>query len=248
LTKRYSGGLSFTSAFTWGKELDYAKGGDDNGGVPFYINWRRNYAPGDFDRAKNFEQSFTYELPAGHGHRYFNSGAGDLILGRWRLTGVISLVSGLPFTVQANGGTLNTPGTEQTATITGGLKVLHSIGSGKQWFDPTSFSQPSGCPGSTTPCPNPGLGNTGRNQFRGPGYIQDNFSLAKSIPVYRELAAEVRIDAVQLSNSPQFGLPNSSSISAGNFGQITSTLGSGQGTVNGIGGGRSLQGSVRISF
>jgi hypothetical protein len=251
LTKRYSAGLSFTSAFTWGKALDYATGGDDNGTLVFFINLRRNYAPADFDRAKNFEQSFTYELPAGRGHRYLNSGWGDAIAGGWRLTGVISAVSGLPFSVYANGGTLNTPGTAQLANITGSLKVLHNIGAGKQWLDPTSFSQPAGCPGSTTPCPNPGLGNTGRNQFRGPGYVQDNFSLAKRLHTYRELDTEIRIDAVQLSNSPQFNNPNSGSgniITAGNFGQVTSTLGSGQGTVNGVGGGRSLQGSIKINF
>ena len=247
LTKRYSSGLSLTSAFTWGKELDYATGGDDNGGEPFFINFRRNYAPGDFDRAKNFEQTFNYELPAGRGHAHFNSGVGDAVLGGWRLTGIVSMVSGLPFTVTANGGTLNTPGTQQDGSITGSLQVVHHIGPGNQWFNTGNFTQPAGCPGSTTPCPNPGLGNTGRNQFRGPGYIQDNVSIAKKFTIYRELALETRVDAVQLSNSPQFGLPNGSMTSS-NFGQITGTLGSGQGTVNGIGGGRSLQGSVKFSF
>ncbi len=247
LTKRYSSGLSLTSAFTWGKELDYATGGDDNGGVPFFINFRRNYAPGDFDRAKNFEQTFNYELPAGRGHAHFNSGVGDAVLGGWRLTGIVSMVSGLPFTVTANGGTLNTPGTQQDGSITGGVQVVHHIGPGNQWFNTGNFTQPAGCPGSTTPCPNPGLGNTGRNQFRGPGYIQDNVSIAKKFTIYRELLLETRVDAVQLSNSPQFGLPNGSMTSS-NFGQITGTLGSGQGTVNGIGGGRSLQGSVKFSF
>jgi hypothetical protein len=92
------------------------------------------------------------------------------------------------------------------------------------------------------------LGNTGRNQFRGPGYIQDNISLAKSFRLYRETALEARVDAFQLSNSPQFNNPNVSSITASNFGQVTSTLGSGQGSVNGIGGGRSLQGSLKIIF
>ena len=247
LTKRFSSGLSFTSAFTWGKELDYATGGDDNGGVPFFINFRRNYAPGDFDRAKNFEQTFNYELPAGRGHAHFNSGVGDAVLGGWRLTGIVSMVSGLPFTVTANGGTLNTPGTQQDGSITGSLQVAHHIGPGNQWFNTGNFTQPAGCPGSTTPCPNPGLGNTGRNQFRGPGYVQDNVSIAKKFTIYRELNLETRVDAVQLSNSPQFGLPNGSMTSS-NFGQITGTLGSGQGTVNGVGGGRSLQGSIKFQF
>jgi hypothetical protein len=157
------------------------------------------------------------------------------------------MVSGLPFTVTANGGTLNTPGTTQTGSVSGGLQVVHGIGPGVQWFNTTNFTQPAGCPGSTTPCPAPGLGNTGRNQFRGPGYLQDNFSIAKKFTIYRELALETRVDAVQLSNSPQFGLPNGSMTSS-NFGQITGTLGSGQGTVNGIGGGRSLQGSIKFQF
>ena len=33
-------------------------------------NLRRNYNLLDFDRKKNFEQTVTYELPAGHGHRF----------------------------------------------------------------------------------------------------------------------------------------------------------------------------------
>ncbi len=250
LTKRYSAGLSFTSAFTWGKALDYATGGDDNGGLVFFINERKNYAPADFDRARNFEQSFVYELPGGRGHKYFNSGIGDAVLGGWRLSGVISVLSGLPFSVYANQSSLNTPGTALLASMTGGPKVLHQIGPGKQWLDKSNFSQPVGCTGQT-PCTNPGLGNTGRNQFRGPGYWQNNVSLAKRFTLYHEFASEIRIDAVQLTNTPQFGLPNSGSgsiFTSSNFGQITGTLGSGQGSVNGIGGGRTLQGSLKISF
>jgi hypothetical protein len=259
LTKRFSNGLAFNSAFTWGKALGYATGGDDNGSMMFFINRRRNYAPADFDRAKNFEQSFTYSLPFGRGHAHFNNGVGDAVLGGWKLTGTISLLSGLPFSAYANGASLNTPGTAQTATLNGGFKVLHGIGSASPWFKndngplggSATWQQPLGCPAAPAPCPNPGLGNTGRNQFRGPGYIQDNFSIAKKFTIYRELGTEIRIDAVQLSNTPQFANPNAGSgniITAGNFGTVTSTLGSGQGTVNGVGGGRSLQGSVKIQF
>jgi len=92
-------------------------------------------------------------------------------------------------------------------------------------------------------------GNTGRNQFRGPGYIQDNVSLFKSFSLWREASLETRIDAFQLSNTPQFDKPTSNNCcTASSFGQVTNTLGSGQGSVNGIGGGRSLQASARINF
>jgi len=246
LTKHFSHGIAFTSGLTWGKGLGYIAG--DDGGLMFYINWRRNYAPTDFDRTLNFEQTFTYELPFGRGHKLLSSGVGDAVLGGWKVSGIISVLSGLPFTVSANGGTLNTPGTAQTASLTGSLRVLHHVGSGKQWFDPTNFSQPSGCTANPCTADNVGLGNTGRNQFRGPGYLQNNFSIFKRFTIYRETALEARVDAFQLSNTPQFANPNSGSITASNFGQVTGTLGSGQGSVNGIGGGRSLQGAIKFIF
>ena len=62
---------------------------------------------------------------------------------------------------------------------------------------------------------------------------------------------ETRFDAFQLSNTPQFSVPNSGSgnlFNTATFGTITGTLGSGQGSVNGVGGGRSLQASARITF
>jgi len=250
LTKRISYGLTFTSAFTWGKGLNYMNdddgGGGANSGLQFFINQRHNYGPTDFDRKTNFEQTFTYDLPAGHGHALFSSGVADAVLGGWKLGGLISVVSGMPFTVQASTTPLNTPGTALTATLTGSFQALHGIGTTSPWFNTSVFSQPTGCTGQS-PCTAPVLGNTGRNQFRGPGYIQDNASLFKKFTLYRETALEFRIDAFQLSNTPQFGQPGNTTTSS-TFGEVTSTLGSGQGSVNGVGGGRTLQGSLKFSF
>jgi hypothetical protein len=252
LTKRFAHGLGFNSAFTWGKGLGYVTGDDGNVIFLTTANLRRNYAPNDFDRKLNFEQSFTYELPAGRGHRYLNSGIGAYVLGGWKLAGTISAVSGLPFSVYANNGTLNTPGTAQLANLSGVYKVLGGIGPNNPWLDVSAFTQPGGCP--TTGCngSNVQLGNTGRNQFRGPGFIQNNFSLSKSFPLLHDFAAlETKLDAFQLSNTPQFAVPNSGSgniYTSGSFGRITNTLGSGQGSVNGVGGGRTLQASARITF
>ncbi|WP_348266112.1 TonB-dependent receptor [Edaphobacter paludis] len=248
LNRRLSSGLSLTSAFTWGKGLDYVSG--DDGGLTFFINPRRNYAPNSYDRTLNYEQSFTYALPFGRGRRWLNSGLTSLALGGWKVSGIISVVSGTPFTITADGSTLNTPGTTQTASLVDPYRVLHGIGQGKNWFDPTSFAQPAGCTVQPCTAANVGLGNTGRNQFRGPGYIQDNISLFKSFAIFRESSLETRIEAKQLSNTPQFANPNStySANPTSTFGQVTSTLSSGQGSVNGIGGGRSLQASAEITF
>jgi hypothetical protein len=273
LIKRVSYGLTFTSAFTWGKGLNYMSGDDGGGGASsglmFYINQRRNYSYTDFDRKVNFEETFTYELPFGRGHKWLNNNkAADYAIGGWKLSGLVSVVSGLPFTVTASGTNLNTPGTGATAVLNGSFTVLHGIGSSSPWFkndqgaqgSSATWQQPAGCTGytagtlsgsvytpSTCTAAVVGLGNTGRNQFRGPGYIQDNLSMFKKFNVYREDALEFRIDAFQLSNTPQFANPTSS-ITSGSFGEVTSTLGSGQGSVNGVGGGRTLQGSLKLSF
>ncbi len=255
LTRRFNHGVGFTSAFTWGKAENYQTGAQD-GGLLFWAGpVHRNYALADFDRTRNFEQTVTYELPAGHGHKYFNSGVTQYILGGWRTSAVISAVSGLPFTITSNS---VTSGTTQTANLIGVYKVLHNVAGGTtttypQWFDPGTASNPNfqapTCPilysvANPVACP---LGNTGRNQFRGPGYLSDNLSLFKNFPIFRESSLEARFDAFNFTNTPAFGLP-SSSITSSTFGQITGTLGSGAGNVNGVGGPRVLQAAVKLTF
>jgi hypothetical protein len=245
LTRRFTNGFMTQTAFTWGKGLGYQNG--DDGGLTFWLDQRRNYAPNDYDRRLNFEESFTYELPFGKGKRWLSNGVTASVLGGWKLSGIISVVSGTPFTVTANGGTINTPGQQQTANLVRPFHVLHGIGSGNNWFDTSSFKQPVGCTGN--PCPlayGSVLGSSGRNQFYGPGFIQDNISAFKTFAIWENLSLETRVDAFQLSNTPQFSNP-SNSITSSTFGQVTSTIGSGSG-VNGTGGGRALQLSGTIRF
>jgi hypothetical protein len=90
------------------------------------------------------------------------------------------------------------------------------------------------------------LGTSGRNQFNGPGFIQDNVSAFKTFPIWESLSLETRVDVFQLSNTPQFSNP-SNSFTSSTFGQVTGTTGSGSG-VNGTGGGRALQLSGTIRF
>lgn len=239
LNKRFARGLGFTTAFTWDRALNYQSA--DDGGLLFFAQLRRNYARADFDRNLNFESSFTYELPAGRGHKHFNSGASQFVLGGWRLSGILSMVSGLPFTTTASGTALRTPGVTQTADLVGPYRKIPGHSNlGIAYFDGSSasFAQPTGVGV---------VGNTQRNQFTGPGYVQNNLTIFKQFPIFREANLETRFEAFQLSNTPQFANPNTS-FGAANFGYVTSTLGSGQGSVNGVGGGRSLQASVKVQF
>jgi hypothetical protein len=251
LTKRFQHGLAFTSAYTWGKAMSYVPDAQD-GALTFYAGpVRRNYAVASFDRTNNFEQTLTYELPAGKGHKYFSSGFGQYALGGWKTSVILSAVSGLPFTIAASSSA--TSGTTQTVNQTGPYQVTHQTIGGNTssyptWFNTANFANPAACnaytPANPVPC---ALGNTGRNQFRGPAYFSDNISLFKSFPIFREAALEARFDAFNATNTPAFGLPGAT-LGSSTFGKITGTLGSGVGNVNGVGGPRVLQAAVKITF
>ncbi len=246
LKRRFHKGLSFSTAFTWSKSQGYVTGAQD-GGLMFWSGPRhRNYAVLDFDRNRNLEQTVTYELPAGHGHKYFSNGPASLVLGGWKVSAVVSALSGLPFTITT---TSATPGTTQTVNQIAPYSVTHVVSgaANKTWFDPTAFAAPTACTAYSAANPVPcAVGNTQRNQFRGPGYLSNNLSLFKSFPIFREAAIEARFDAFNMTNTPAFGLPNSSF--GANLGKITGTLGSGVGNVNGVGGPRVLQAAVKLTF
>src|SRR3984957_5001122 len=246
LTRRFTKGFAFSSAVTWGKAQNYGTGPQDDNVLFWSGPVHRNYGLADFDRRLNFEQTITYELPAGRNHSYFNTGVGSYVLGGWKTSVIISALSGLPFTISTTSGT---PGTTQTVNQVAPFQVTHSVsGAGNTaWFNPASFAAPAACVAYSASNPVAcTVGNTQRNQFRGPGYFSDNLSLFKSFPIFRESSLEVRADAFNLTNTPAFGLPNATLGS--NLGKITGTLGSGVGNVNGVGGPRVLQAAVKIAF
>jgi hypothetical protein len=247
-TRRFSKGIGFTSSFTWGKAEGYVTGGQDGALLFFAGPQHRNYSVLDFDRTRNYSQTITYELPAGQGHRYFSRGPLLYALGGWRVSAIVQAVSGLPFTVT---GSSATTGTTQTANLVSPYQVSHSVAGGTTtsyptWFNTASFAAAATCTYTAggSPC---ALGNTGRNQFRGPGYFSDNLSMFKVFPIHEAVNLEARFDAFNMSNTPAFGLPTSS-LTSSSFGKITSTLGSGVGNVNGVGGPRVLQAGAKITF
>jgi hypothetical protein len=147
-----------------------------------------------------------------------------------------SMLTGTPFYVTAHGGSLNTPGTTQTANQIAPVTYPKGINIGNPWFSTTSFAQPTGVT----------LGTVGRNDMFGPGLFALNASLFKRFKIMERISAELRLEGFQITNTSQFNNPTASLTSSTN-GFINSTLGSGSG-VNGTGGGRALQLGVKLSF
>ena len=134
----------------------------------------------------------------------------------WQINGVFAAFSGNPFTMIASGTTLNTPSNDAGGTaganladLIGTYTVTGNIGAAGPWFDTTAFAQPQGVR----------FGNTGRNQFYGPGGNNLDLSVFRIFPVGQQ-RLEARIEIGNVFNSGVFANPNNN-VTSGTFGQIT---------------------------
>ena len=207
----------------------------DDGGLLFYVNEQRNYARADYDRTLSYVQSYIYKLPFGKRERWLTSSPAGKVLGGWQLSGVLSLRTGTPLAFTSGGG-LNTPNNTQTPNQIAPVEVLHGIDVGNPWFSRESFATPVGAV----------FGSVGRHTISGPGMFALNGALSRSLVVREGLRLEVRGEAFNVTNTPQFSNP-STSLTSATYGYVTGTLASGTG-INGTGGGRSVQFAAKIFF
>ena len=237
--RRLAKGLNVTTAFTWQKAMDFQQG--DDGALSFYAGQglRRNYARADFDRTLNYVQSYIYQLPFGAHQRWLSHGWAGKVIGGWQVSGILSARTGKPMTFTgSNSLNLGTGGTA-TDNQVGPVQILGGIGTGDPWFTTASFAK----------APTNVQGNSGRNIMSGPNLYSLNASLSRHIDLRSDghTYMQLRIDSLNVTNTPQFSNPNTSSIGTANFGIISSTISSGTG-VNGTGGGRNVTISVKVFF
>ena len=216
--KRYSRGLTFTSAFTYGRSYDF--GGHnaldlaDPGPDPL------SRGPQDSDRRFVLVFSHVWELPFGNGRAYLNKkGPVDAVLGGWKISGIETVESGLPFTpVVGNGeAILNTPDVTLTPNITG--NPYSGARTRNLWFNPASFEAPTSMPLYT-------FGDVGQDALRGPGYFTVDLSLGKTFKFTERVGFELQGDAFNAFNRTNLGQPNSAidSSAAGLINSISGTM------------------------
>jgi len=232
IDRRFSGGLLVTTAYTYGKSMGYAP---ESGGLQYYINQRRNYAPLNFSRGQTFVQSYVYQLPFGKNKRWLQGGVGRWVLGDWQVNGILTLMAGLPLDFSTSV-SVNSPGNGNSPDISGDVKILKGIGPGTYWFDISNFSLP------VNPDKTPRFGNMGRYILHGPGFRNLDLSLFRNFQVTERIKGELRVESFNFTNTPIFNLPNLSQGNA-NFGRVTGTI-----TTNNGGGARVVQLGLKISF
>ena len=213
LTKRYAYGLTALLAYTFSRSLDYggsaASGGGAVGNPQTVTNLKAGYGPSGFDQMNRFVGSFTYELPFGHGRKFVQSGIASSIVGGWEFDGIITLASGLPFTVTLNNGVNfgapSWPNRIASGTLSNPQPSL--------WFNTAAFVAP---PFNT-------YGNSARGVLYGPSTSNWDLSLQRQFRIIERLSMRLRMDAFNAFNTPNFGEPNSA-IGSPTAGVITSTV------------------------
>ena len=189
LHRRFADGLSLSVNYT------LARGKSDNENSSFTPNVQalayssRNYALISTDRTHNVGITSSWELPFGPDRRWLKDGGVlSYIVGGWQVNNMISMMSGPPFTVFADGTSLNLPGSTQTADQVKPVVKLGGAGSGTPYYDPSSFAEVNEAR----------FGNTGYNILRAPGAFNWDFGLTREFSITSERQAAVPHGGVQL--------------------------------------------------
>lgn len=217
IDRRFNNGFGLTTAYTWSKALNFS---DDTGGLSIdglTEHFGSNKGRQGTDRRQIFTQSYSYELPFGRGKQYLQSGPGAWILGGWQVQGILSLMTGEPFTITAPGSTLNAPGNQQRANVIGTPNMLRNVAGpngNALWFSPDAFEIPL----------QDTFGNGGREILDGPGLANLDFSVFRNFPtefLNEGSTLTLRVESFNFTNTPHFNNPNGD-VANGNFGRVTS--------------------------
>ena len=228
LTHPVGHGLMVQAAYSWSHWLD--EGTASTSTCIDSTDMERCYANSDLNRPQSLVLSYVYSLP------FFNQSSDKFLskslsksLGGWRISGISSFFSGLPFTPSC--------GLSAYATGIGGgvdcnslapLKVQKGIvnyapyGPTPSWFTPGAYGQPlqaqlaaNGEPGM--------FGYMGRNVLGGPGRNNFDLALLKDFPLPwfggERSRLEFRFETFNTFNHPQWAGVSAGCATNTTFGQ-----------------------------
>ncbi len=254
-------GLNSMLNYTWSHSIDNASDGQDfvpNAAQPDNsFNTANEKANSNFDVRQRVSWNFVYEFPKSVTHPRLLSG--------WEVNGIFSAQTGQPVNINyLFEGDFN--GSDEyfgRPDLVGDPKAgAHSPDA---YFNAAAFAVPCTWDASAGSCV-PGtqhFGSLGRNALTGPSFAQFDFSLAKNTQITESVKMQIRADAFNLFNHPNFSnpmlpafgvdflqgsLPDANGRGIG-FLPITATpdVGSGNPYLGG-GGARNLQLALKFSF
>ncbi len=231
LTRRFTNGLSLSSAYTWSKLMD--NGSEVFGVADTNLPQQSSFpsifggqplerAVSFFDRTHRFSLTYVYELPFMRNQEGF---VGHL-LGGFQISGVTTFETGVPLTVingqdaDSIGGNLDRPDFNPNGQT--GVRAVPAIATAQA--NPCSVTLGSTFytnPDAGGACINPanaqyiGLlansgrrGSLGRNTLRTPGQNNWNLNVLKRVNIGETKFFELRAEFYNVFNHPQYGTPS----------------------------------------
>jgi Carboxypeptidase regulatory-like domain len=251
LKKDMSHGFQFLAAYTFAKSIDDAGdslGGAFGGGFGLPIvgqvvyNDQNNVAAqrgvSGFDRTHRLVISGTWSGPGPE--RAKSATLRELVNG-WSISGVVTLQSGLPFSIlDSAAGTLLGPATiYTTGSLAPGSRLADagrsgSVSSRLNEFFNTSVFVPAPCipdgglidgkypvSGGSPTCGGTIFGNLGRNILRGPDQRVGDIAFIKSTPLTEHINLIFRWEVFNVLNRPNFANPSNNVSTPSTFGVIS---------------------------
>jgi hypothetical protein len=215
LTRRYSKGLTVLGSYTYSKSTDNGSGIRTLGTDP--LNPQNSYClscedgPSVFDQRHRFVTSAVYDLPFGPGRKYLSEGLLGKVIGGWKLNSIVTIGSGFPLTIAAGEDTANIGNCCRPDRVAGvGTALDNPVVS--RWFNTAAYSRAAAG----------AFGTAGRGEVIGPGIINWDFSTSKQFHISASNYIQLRIEAFNFLNHPNWGDPNTTFSSVA-FGTINST-------------------------
>ena len=229
LEKRFSHGLQFTAAYTYGKSLDYASTFES---LINPFNPRIGRAPSLFDARHRFVFSYYWDLPV---PKY--EGFAGKVLNGWSVSGTTTAQTGFPIRItQQDDNELYSSFDFETSgqpNLLAPFKKLNPRNAGNLGFDPSSFS--TGCIDPADPnnlidnplCSNEPsgvvlgtIGNAPRTICCGPGVFQTDIGIFKNTNIGERYRVQFRGELFNVFNYAQFYQPDGNVTDGSDFGRV----------------------------
>ncbi|HET9280521.1 MAG TPA: carboxypeptidase-like regulatory domain-containing protein [Candidatus Angelobacter sp.] len=202
-TEKVSHGLQFNGSYTYSHSIDDVSRNNAGIQVQDSTNIFLSRGSSDFDARHRFVANAIYDLPF----------KGNRVVSGWEIAPIFSWQTGNPFNLVAfNSSSFN--GVGNTITLNASSPIQTSGNPFGQWIsNPNVLSVP--CTLTTTsttkaPTCTAGtltFGNVGRNSVYGPGFTNMDLSLVKNTKITERLNLQLRADAFDVLNHPNYGQP-----------------------------------------
>lgn len=208
--RRFANGFSILGSYTWSKLMDnvqpnngFPGGTFAGGGIQDWYNLKAEWSLATFDTPHYLAINGIYDLPFGKNRRFFHDNTfANYLIGGWQLNGIGTAISGTPQQVSMAANTLFNNGGTQRANWNGQNPIPDTPIKDRlnQYFKVSDFSAPAPFT----------YGNSPRTlgALRSPGLANLDLSGIKNTPLFDGMTLELRAEAFNLLNHPQFGPPD----------------------------------------